>query len=386
MKNSNLFILMAVVFALFSCGTANRSAYNNGSQFRNSIYYTPQRVEANEYAQQAEYLEELQERTVTATENAAARQSYNAATNTKEIYVGDNNYVNIDATPGVTYKIIDDQESYEARLRKFDSPFYSINIDINDFNSWYDYRYGWYGTWHRPWYMSYYWWHTPSWYMRWNWHYNWGIYDPFYDPWWGPDYWYGYYPGYYPGYWPGYWPSHRPGIHPPHKPGYYPGHGPGAKPTPGRDVYYGKRNSTPSYNAHKGNNNIVNNNPASRPNTGSVTRKPQQTNVSGNNRPQNNNGAPQGNSANRQYRRVTPDKAASNKGNVSTSTDKKTAPANKSNSFYSRDNNRNSNTTSSYNRSTGSQNRSSYSSGNSNYSNRSSGNSSNGGGSSYRRR
>ena len=41
MKNNNLFLLVAAVFALISCGTANRSAQYSGTQFRNSIYYTP---------------------------------------------------------------------------------------------------------------------------------------------------------------------------------------------------------------------------------------------------------------------------------------------------------------------------------------------------------
>ncbi|MBO7268759.1 MAG: hypothetical protein J6U83_03285 [Bacteroidales bacterium] len=142
MKNNNLFLLMAAVFALISCGTANRTAYYGGTQLRNSIYYTPTSRNSQEYVQEQEYLQNLRERTTTTVAGQESYSTYIPSTETRTVYVGDNNQVNIDARPGVTYTIVDDQESYEARLRKFDSPFYSINIDVYDPYPWYGYRYG----------------------------------------------------------------------------------------------------------------------------------------------------------------------------------------------------------------------------------------------------
>ncbi len=382
MKNNNLFILMAAVFALISCGTANRTAYQSGTQFRNSIYYTPDSRTSQAYLQEQEYLKNLQERT---TSTVAQQESYSTgimSTDTKTVYVGDNNQVNIDARPGVTYTIVDDQESYEARLRKFDSPFYTINIDVYDPYPWYGYRYGayspywgsWYGNWRYHWYS----WYTPSWSWHYNWHWDpwyansyWGWYDPFYDPWWGP------------AYWPVHRPVHRPGIHPGDRPGFHPGAGPGAKPHHGKEIYYGKRKSSPSYN------NANNINAAGRPATGSVTRKPANATrinngtrnpehdvqaVHNNGRPQNSTAAQPGNS---QYRRVAPGKTKSGAANTGQAgTGKNTG------------NNRQSQN-SSYNRqqSNSSQNRSSFSNSTSGGA-RSSGysNSGNSGGSSYRRR
>ena len=411
MKNNNLFILMAAVFALISCGTANRTAYYGGTQFRNSIYHTPNSTTSQEYLQEQEYLQNLQERTTSTVAQQGGYSSYIPSTDTRTVYVGENNEVNIDARPGVTYKIVDDQESYEARLRKFDSPFYSINIDIYDPYPWYGYRYGhyspywgsWYGNWGYRWY-NHYGWHTPGWNWMWNWHYNWrwdpwyansywGWYDPFYDPWWGPSYW----PGYY-------WPVHRPGIHPGHKPGHHPGAGPGAKPNHGREIYYGKRNSSPSYN-NANRNNGTNGNVAGRPNTGSVTRKPANvtqinngTRNPGHNASQvQNNGRPQNNAAvqagNNQYRRVAPGGTKSGSANTGhVGTGKNNGKQSSTTVTYSKGkengNNKNSQN-SSYNRqqNSSSQNRSSFSN-SSNGGSRSSGysNSGNSGGSSYRRR
>ena len=386
MKNNNLFILMAAVFALISCGTANRTAYYSGSQLRNSIYYTPDNSSSQAYLQEQEYLQNLQEQTarnITASEQTV----YSTSPTQKSIYVGEGNQVNIDAVPGVTYTIMDDQESYEARLRKFDSPYYSINIDIN--YPLYDYTWGWYN----PWYRHYYGWHTPSWNMRWNWRYNWrwyepwysgafwGMYDPFYDPWWGPSYWYGY--------WPSYWPAHHPVHKPGHINGHYPGAGPGARPHIGKDVYYGKRDSAPSYrNADKNRPSVPNGNATGKPGNGSVTRRP--ANVSQINSdskaPAQKPAAPQNSSG--QYRRVVKDNAAQNGHGVKTeNTNKKgNTPARSGNSSYNR--NSNNNNSASYTRSTGSQNRSSYSNSGNSSAGRSSGNTNYGnqGGSSYRRR
>ena len=390
MKNNNLFILMAAVFALISCGTANRSAHYSGAQFRNSIYYTPDSRNSLAHVQDQEQLQQLQERTAETLQKAVD------SPDTKTVYVGENNEVDIQYEPGTTYAIVDDPESYEARLKKFDSPTYTINIDFGMYDPypWYNYRYGWYSpyggswypNWSHPWYGAMYPWYSASW--RWDWQYRWdryynwgwGWYDPFYDPWWGHVYW----PAYNPGYWPGYWPVHRP-IH---KPGHYPGHGPGARPHNGRDVYYGKRNSSPAYReANRGNTPAGRPDVAGRPNTGSVTRRPANvTQIDNVTRrpetaaPANNNGNSKANGNNR-YRRVAPANGA--KGNANTNVTKGIRPSEKKSSttaIYSR----NTGNSSQYNRSGSTQSRSSYNNGNSG---RSSGNSSSGSsGSSYRRR
>lgn len=413
MKNNNLFLLIAAVFALISCGTANRSAQYNGTRFRNSIYYTPDNKNSLAYGQEQKYLQELQERTSDAAESYSTRESRRAAADdTMTVYVGDNSEVDIQYAPGTTYSIVDDQESYEARLRKFDSPYYTINIEFNDPYPWMDFTYGWYTpfrgrwypNWSHPWYSSTYAWYGPA----WDWHYGVGWYnpwhyapywswrDPFFDPWWGYASWPGYWPGYWYGHyhWPGYWPGHHPGHHP----GYHPGYGPGARPDHHRDVYYGKRNSTPSYRDNNRNSGTVaNGNATGRPNTGSVTRRPanvtpinsnngqHSANVSAGNRNERPQNAVQQGSGN-QYRRVVPGQGSKGNANVSTgnapkkngSTYNRTSSS-QTRSSYSSGNSSQSRSSSSYSSGSSSQSRSSYSSGS-----RSTGSSSSG--SSYRRR
>lgn len=404
MKNNNLFLLVAAVFALISCGTANRSAQYSGTQFRNSIYYTPDSRDPQIYAQEQKYLQDLQERTSDATGKYAREHNYSTTSDTRNVYVGENNEVDIAYEPGVTYSIMDDQESYEARLRKFDSPYYTINIEFHDPYPWFDYRYGWYtpyggrwyANWSHPWYSSYYSWYAPgwNWHWDWNWRWNWyhgpywGWYDPFYDPWWGHAYWPGYWPGYHPGHWPG------------HHPGYHPGHGPGARPDHHRDIYYGKRNSSPTYRENgRGNVTATNGNAAGRPGTGSVTRRPANvTQINNSNRrPEMNadagdrNQRPQNavqNGGNNQYRRVVPGQGTKGNANVTSGNASKNngSSYNRSNgsqtrSSYSRSSS-SSQTRSTYSSGSSSQSRSSYSSGSSG--SRSTGSSSSG--SSYRRR
>ena len=277
MKNSNLFLLLAAVFALASCGTYTHTAQQGGSQFRNSIYYTPGNTNSQEYIQEQQYIAQLQERTGQTMQNVQ-RQTYDASTNTMTVQVGDNNVVDIEYNPSVTYQIVDDQESYEARLRKFDSPTYTINIEMATSpwwgmdwrSSWYGGHYSlyrpswrWYSSWYSPWYYPWY----GAWNSPWYADYAWGFYNPFNDPFYNP--WWSHYYG--PGF---YYPNH----HHHHHPGLHPGHGPGAPSHGhGKDVHYGKRNDKPSYkDVRKGNSGTMASGAAShKPTTGSVTRRPQ---------------------------------------------------------------------------------------------------------------
>ena len=288
MKNSNLFLLLAAVFALASCGTYTYTAQQGGSQFRNSIYYTPGSTNSQEYIQEQQYMAELQEKTDGALQNVQT-QSFDASTNTMTVQVGDNNVVDIEYNPNVTYRIVDDQESYEARLRKFDSPTYTINIEMGTTPWWgLDWRTSWYGrhySWYRSswrWYNSWYFPWSHPWYGAWNspWYadYMWGFHTPYYDPFYDPFYspWWGHYYGpgfYYPNWHLGYYPGHH---H--HYPGFHPGHGPGAPSHGhGKDVRYGKRNDSPSYkDVRRGNSgSMASGAAANKPSTGSVTRRPQ---------------------------------------------------------------------------------------------------------------
>ncbi len=279
MKISNLFLLMAAVFALASCGTYTQSAQRGGAQFRNSIYYNPDNSQSEEYMQQQQYLAQLQQKTGETLQGE--QTSYDRADNTVTVQVGESNVVDIEYNPSVTYRIVDDPESYEARLRKFDSPTYTINIEMGtypslSYYSWYRPSWRWYYSWHNPWYRWDSYWYSAlnypwygAWYSPWYADFAWGYYNPFYDPFYNP--WWAHHYG--PGFYPGYYPIHRPGHG---HPGYHPGHGPGA-PSHGKDVYYGKRNESPSYkNVRKGNSGSMASGPAAgKPTTGSVTRRPQ---------------------------------------------------------------------------------------------------------------
>lgn len=269
MKNNTLFLYLAGIFSLISCGTASHASYS-GSQYQNGIYYTPDANAVYAEAKNQQELKSLQEKTKNSFSNSTQRSTYDNKTGTETIYVGDTNLVNISYNPNVTYSIVDDDESYESRLRKFDSPTYTININLdnNDY-PWWDVNFGWYrpygitwGTgWYNPWWGPYYSWYGPRWSWGWNSWYAWdGFYDPWYNPWYRP-----------------YWHNHHW-----HGGGYWP------VPGPRRDVYYGRRESGPSYN----------NRPAN--NGGSYTRRdPSMNQIRGNNGTytgRNPNSTQQGNS------------------------------------------------------------------------------------------
>lgn len=74
-------------------------------------------------------------------------------------------------------------ETYESRLRKFDSPTYSFSINFGVWgNPWYN---PWWGNWIYPF--------GPC-YASTYWCWRWGYWDPWFDPVWG----WPYTPGYYP--------------------------------------------------------------------------------------------------------------------------------------------------------------------------------------------
>ncbi|MBQ3522323.1 MAG: hypothetical protein IJA38_05765 [Bacteroidales bacterium] len=243
MKNNILFALLVSSVLMFSCGTMSRTAQSSPSGFSNSIYYTPDQKVLSAQRESEEELSQLRNETSRYLDRRSENINYTSKGATQTIFVGDTNVVDIDYNPNYTYSIMDDDESYEARLRKFDSPVYTINIEWNDpyysdWDFWYRPYWATAGTaWYNPWWGGYYSWYGPSWgWHSWHghhWHNPWycgGWYDPWYggfgwyDPWWGPSW------G-HPHYGPGWAPAPFPPHHQPH-----------------RDVYYGRRESGPSYN------------------------------------------------------------------------------------------------------------------------------------------
>lgn len=382
MKNNALFLLTGLVFTFISCGTTSQVAQSGGFRYNNSIYYSSANDNRQvEYDNDQKELESLQNSTKQTLANSTQYSTFDKNTGTKTIYVGDSNEVNIDYNPNITYSIVDDTESYQARLRKFDSPTYTINIETDYYNyyPWWDVRFSWYhsyypyryGPYH---YGSYY--YSPYYYDP----YYYSVYDPFfYDP-----FYYGYHyrPYYYPYYawhnpwWgPGYRPGYYPPHHPPHKPGVGPG--PGAKPSTPNGIYYGKRNNSGRYTNHLGDGGASETpsyKPNDRRNTGSVTRRVSTTRNQSSG--QQKASSSTSNTSRSKYTRK-PANSSSSKSSVKASSNSR----NNNSSTY-----RSNSSSSTYNRSSSTYRSSGYSNSSSGSSSGASRSGSSGGGSSYRRR
>ena len=151
MKNNYFILSIVYLFTLISCGTSSKLSHNENNKFQNGIYYTPSANEQYASNQNKQELKELQ--------NKTQNSFYNRGTNTETIYLdGDQNIVDIDYNPNVNYSIVDNDESYESRLKKFDSPTYTININTN---------YAWGGN---PWWSSSWYWNSP-----WYWGNRWWV-------------------------------------------------------------------------------------------------------------------------------------------------------------------------------------------------------------------
>lgn len=378
MRNITYLLILSAVIGLSSCMTTGGSWSSQGA-YANSLYYTPDPNAEQAALEQKRQASELRDQT---------NQSIN------EIYVGDNNQVDIDYridpynSSVTTYSILDDSESYEARLRKFDSPTYTINLNIYDDSYWYRPNWAGYSGWYNPWwgtywrypwyYDDYYWgfgFGTRSWYLGWG---GWcpGYYDPWY-PGWGYcwDYGWGHGPGWGHGWWHGHSPRDHRSVYYGRRNGGGIMHnaGDGRRPSNSntrRDPYtYGHSSSSPVY--MNGNSNYGRNN------GGSIYRRPtnngQNSVVNGNN-----------NSGNRRNNSVVNSNSSQQRQNNNNSNYRR----NSNNSGTATRSNSNSNSNSSYRRGNNTSNYTySNSSSNSSESSYSSGSKSNGGeGSNYRRR
>ncbi len=235
-RANKLVISAMAAFMAVSCGT---SAYFSNNSFENGIYYTPAKPSAAQVAKERAELAELQNET-----KKTISKYYLVKTESSEDNVSEQNATIIPLADG---------ETYEERLTKFDSPQYTVNLNIT-YDPWYDWYafpyYGW-SYWSRPYWCRY----GFSWNYWHHWH-HFGWYDPWYDPWYGPwDPWYGpYYSWYNPWFDPWYGPYYG-WYNPWHHGGYWPAYGPNAG--RGRDIYYGSRNNVAgsSYSPVAGNRN-----------------------------------------------------------------------------------------------------------------------------------
>ncbi len=134
MKNRLFILSLLAALGLASCGTT--SYYS--SIYNDSIYSRPERAR------------------VTVVNNRDGRVTETVDKYTVDVYA------------------LDDGETYEARLRRFDEP------EVESYTVYVDY-YGWDNPWYNPWWgPSYYY----SWYSPWRHSYAW------YNTWWY-DSWYG---------------------------------------------------------------------------------------------------------------------------------------------------------------------------------------------------
>lgn len=189
MKNTILSILVATTGVFVASCSAPSYTSQNGKGYVNSIYYTAKAPSSSAQKQgSAGSIKANSEAASLRTKTTNALSIGNGG-EVETVYVGEDNVVNIDYDPNKTYAIYDDNESYEARLRKFDNPTYTINIEIdNGYNYYWPYYNPW---WYGPRYSSY--WGWSPWYWDWGWSWNRG----FYFDWDWPHYAYHYHPYYY---------------------------------------------------------------------------------------------------------------------------------------------------------------------------------------------
>lgn len=193
MKN-RLFILTALVLILGSCATPRKYAANS---FEDPIYNSSRSTTVvvakgpKERTERTE-IKELREKT-------KQKRFIVDGKIVEAAYADEQGNVQIDALPGKTYIVLEEGESFEERLNKFESPTYTININHNIF----DYADPWFwAEYYNPLYPYYYYYGyhygypyyiNPfrSYYMSWGWpfyHYNswiWWDYRYLYpDPYW----------------------------------------------------------------------------------------------------------------------------------------------------------------------------------------------------------
>ena len=130
-------------------------------------------------------LEQLRVKTTVATQTATAV----TIDDENVVYIETSDGDVIEAESGKTYVFVDEDDSYERRMRMFDDPRYTVTVNLGWSDWYYDNWY--YSAMYNPYYVSSYrWgfsWYTPSWmypaYSMWYnpWYYSWHY--PHYNPW-----------------------------------------------------------------------------------------------------------------------------------------------------------------------------------------------------------
>ncbi|MDR0725036.1 MAG: hypothetical protein LBF59_03375, partial [Prevotellaceae bacterium] len=187
-----------VLFLFAGCGTSSYMASSS-----DDIYYSPKdNVRKGVIDEQTEQLKAQTQKTV-------AEKTIHL--DADKVYLSSPSTLKIEGeVDTVIYSgELADADSYERKLKMFDDPHYTVEINLG--NNW-GYPYYGYG-----WSYPYYGWDYPY-YGGWGWHSGWygGWYSPWYRPWgwgWGYPYYYdswyyggwgGWYGGYYGGWYGGY--------------------------------------------------------------------------------------------------------------------------------------------------------------------------------------
>jgi len=200
MKNK-LYYLAAVILALSSCGTGSR--YSSAS-YEDPAYYRP--------GTDIAVVRKADDQSATDKELQALKEK------TKEVIVVDekSGKTVLPLSKADTVLVdINEYDSYEELLTKFNSPEYEIHFTVNDYSNWWSYPWAWnhpYYYWNPSWRFAFHWyygywdpWYHSSWYWYNPYYYDYWWYRDLYYGWWGPRYdLYGYWPsgGWYSGpYW-----------------------------------------------------------------------------------------------------------------------------------------------------------------------------------------
>lgn len=262
MKKNLFGPILAALLALTFTSSCGINGYYSSSEYDDGIYYRPDRNSRVRMVSDKAHNRELE-----------PVNEYLAEDEKGNLYVV-SEYLN--------------GETYESRLRKFDSPTYSFSVNFGIWGSpWYN---PWWGNWVYP-YGPYY--ASTYWCWRWGW------WDPWFDPVWG-------------------WPYYSPGFYP-YGPYYYHPYVPYRPYIPvvvnTRPNVYTSRTATYGGGAYRENASGARNSGVYRNisgsggtnySVGSYTRRNSSTTISG------NNGSPQ----QTRYRRTTVDNVRNSRGNT----------------------------------------------------------------------
>jgi hypothetical protein len=214
--------IVSALLLLNACTSGRQTA----SSSADGIYYTPGKentyTSPTKTAIQAE-AQQLNEKTKVVVSSRMTNRDKKSSIPVDTLrFTAETRTIDIDAEDGATYYVMDEEDSYERRIRMFeDGQDYTPPTVVINYNSNYGYAPYRYSAWAvpSPWWHAYYW-DDPFW--SWTWSPSWSFYNS-----------YGYFPHhYYSWYWhypAHYYPGYRPPYHHAHH-GYYGPHDTAARP------------------------------------------------------------------------------------------------------------------------------------------------------------